>query len=258
MEGDSVILRTDLSEILNDDTILWAFGPKESVISQITRKNNFTSLFFTDDVRFAGRLQVDQKTGSLTIRNTRHKHLGQYYLTISREKTTSRIFNVDVFGEYLKRILILKNDLVSGFIIISCCKHLTWTVQKIFINQFWSVCFPDVVGKMDGVKSVSVIEGESVILQNDATELQKDDLIVWRFGDEGILLGKIDVETNKCSLNDADERFRNRLQLDQTGSLTITNARTEHTGLYEVQIRGRESSQQFLVSVTGEFQIKGL
>ncbi len=104
MEGDSVILRTNLSEIMNDDTLLWAFGIKESTISQITRKNDLTSLFVTDDVIFAGRLQVDQATGSLTIRNTRRKHSGQYKLTISREKTTSRIFHVNVFGEYLKRI----------------------------------------------------------------------------------------------------------------------------------------------------------
>lgn len=142
--------------------------------------------------------------------------------------------------------------------LFSCCKHLTWIVQKISINQFWSVCFPDVAGKKDGVKSVSVNEGESVVLQNDAAELQKDDLLIWRFGDEGILLAKIDVETNNHLLNDDDERFRNRLQLNQTGSLTITNARTEHAGLYEVQIRGRGSSKQFLVSVRGEFQIKGL
>lgn len=105
---------------------------------------------------------------------------------------------------------------------------------------------------------MSVNEGESVVLQNDAAELQKDDLLIWRFGDEGILLAKIDVETNNHLLNDDDERFRNRLQLNQTGSLTITNARTEHAGLYEVQIRGRGSSKQFLVSVRGEFQIKGL
>ncbi len=57
---------------------------------------------------------------------------------------------------------------------------------------------------------MSVIAGESVVLQNDATELQKDDLIVWRFGDKGVLLAKIDVETNKRSLNDDDDRFRNR------------------------------------------------
>ncbi|XP_026137351.1 uncharacterized protein LOC113114657 isoform X1 [Carassius auratus] len=207
MEGDSVILHTNLSEILNDDTILWGFGPKESVISTITRKNDLTSFFVTEEVTFAGRLQVDQQTGSLTIRNTRKIHSGQYKLTISSKKTTSRIFHLNIF---------------------------------------------DVVGETDGVKSVSVNEGESVILQNDAAELQKDDLVIWRFGDKGILLAKIDVGTDNHSLNDADERFRNRLKLDQTGSLTITNARTEHAGLYEVQIRGRGSSKQFLVSVRAD------
>ncbi|XDV23406.1 hypothetical protein PO909_027986 [Leuciscus waleckii] len=205
MEGDSVTLHTDLSDIRNDDTILWLFGPKDSLISQITRKRDLNSIYFTDDVRFRGRLQLDQNTGSLTVRNTRIRHSGQYKLSISREKTTIKIFNVTVFG---------------------------------------------VVGKTDEVKSVSVKEGESVTLKTDV-EVQRDDLIVWRFGDEGILLAKIDVETNESSLNEADERFRGRLKLDhQTGSLTITNIRTEHSGLYELQIRGRESSQRFLLSVT--------
>ncbi|XDV23391.1 hypothetical protein PO909_027978 [Leuciscus waleckii] len=97
--------------------------------------------------------------------------------------------------------------------------------------------------------SVSVTEGESVTLHTDA-EMHKDALMLWRFGDKGILLAKIDVETKETSLNDADERFRGRLKLDQTGSLTITNTRTTDTGLYELQIRGRESSQRFLLSVT--------
>ncbi|CAM4659325.1 unnamed protein product [Leuciscus chuanchicus] len=205
MEGDSVTLHTNLSDIRNDDTILWLFGPKDSVVSQITRKGDLNSIYFTDDVRFRDRLQVDQNTGSLTIRNTRIRHSGQYKLSISREKTTIKIFNVTVFG---------------------------------------------VVGKTDEVKSVSVMEGESVTLKTDV-EVKRDDLIVWWFGDEGILLAKIDVETNESSLNEADERFRDRLKLDhQTGSLTITNTRTEHSGLYELQIRGRESSQRFLLSVS--------
>uniref|UniRef100_A0A671PGU2 Ig-like domain-containing protein n=1 Tax=Sinocyclocheilus anshuiensis TaxID=1608454 RepID=A0A671PGU2_9TELE len=124
MEGDSVTLNTNLTEILNDDTLLWLFGPKEFVISQITRKSVLTSFLVTDDVRFRGRLQVDQITGSLTIRNTRKRHSGQYKLTISREKITSRIFSVDVFGKYLKSISFIEcyNDLVSGFM-ISCCKE---------------------------------------------------------------------------------------------------------------------------------------
>ncbi|KTG34161.1 hypothetical protein cypCar_00045920 [Cyprinus carpio] len=111
-----------------------------------------------------------------------------------------------------------------------------------------------VVNETDGMKSVSVMEGDSVTLHTDA-EIHTDDLIVWRFGDKGILLAKLDVWTNESSLNDADERFKDRLQLNQTGSLTITNTRTEHTGLYEVQIRGSESSQRFLLSVTAPTQV---
>ncbi|XP_058617521.1 uncharacterized protein LOC131530985 [Onychostoma macrolepis] len=204
MEGDYVTLHTNLTEIQNDDTILWMFGPKDLVISQITRKNDFTSFFVTDEAEFRGRLQLDQKTGSLTLRNTRIRHSGQYKLTISREQTTTKIFSVTVF---------------------------------------------EAVGETDGVKSVSVTEGNAVTLHTD-TEIHTDDLILWRFGDKGILLAKIDVETKETSLNDADERFKGRLKLDQTGSLTIKNSRTEHAGLYEVQIKGHESSQRFLLFVT--------
>ncbi len=78
IEGDSVTLYTNLTEIQNDDTILWLFGPKDSIISQITRKRDLTSFFVTDDGRFRDRLQVDQKTGSLTIR----KHQKQTLRTI--------------------------------------------------------------------------------------------------------------------------------------------------------------------------------
>ncbi|KAK9958451.1 hypothetical protein ABG768_010571 [Culter alburnus] len=204
MEGDSVTLHTNLTEVQNDDTILWLFGPKDSILSQITRKHDLTSLFITDDRRFRGRLQVDQNTGSLTIRNTRFRHSGQYKLSISREKTTTKIFNVTVIG---------------------------------------------VVVETDGVKSVSVMEGDFVILQSDVSEVQRDVLIVWRFGDKGILLAKIDVENKEISLNDADGRFRDRLKLDLNGSLTIKNTRTTDSGLYELQVRGHESSQRFHLSV---------
>ncbi len=110
MEGDSVTLHTDLTEIQNDDTILWMFGPKGLVISQITRKNDFTSFFVTDEAEFRGRLQLDQKTVSLTIRNSRIRHSGLYKLTISREQTTTKIFSVTVFGEY--EVFQCNNDLV--------------------------------------------------------------------------------------------------------------------------------------------------
>ncbi|XP_042610224.1 uncharacterized protein LOC122143699 [Cyprinus carpio] len=66
--------------------------------------------------------------------------------------------------------------------------------------------------------------------------------MLWRFGDQGILLARIDTESSDVSLNDADDRFRGLLQLNQNGSLTIKKSRSEHAGLYELQIRGRESA----------------
>ncbi|KAL1246578.1 hypothetical protein QQF64_034577, partial [Cirrhinus molitorella] len=205
IEGDAVTLPTDLSEIQNDDTILWMFGPEDFLISQIKRQDNFTSFFVTDDEKFRGRLQVDQNTGSLTIRNTRIRHSGLYKLTVSKEKITFKVFIVTVLA---------------------------------------------VVGETDGVKllPVSVLEGNPLTLHTDS-KIHQDALMLWRFGDKGILLAKIDTETKETSLNNADERFRDRLQVDQTGSLTIKNTRTTDSGLYELQIRGSESSQRFLVSV---------
>ncbi|XP_039538711.1 SLAM family member 9-like [Pimephales promelas] len=94
-----------------------------------------------------------------------------------------------------------------------------------------SVCSPGVFA----VKSVSVTEGDSVSLNSDLTEMMDEDLILWRFGDENTLIAKIVVLEDSMTVYDdvPDGRFRDRLKLDdQTGSLTITNTTTEHTGVY--------------------------
>ncbi|XP_058617516.1 uncharacterized protein LOC131530980 [Onychostoma macrolepis] len=90
---------------------------------------------------------------------------------------------------------------------------------------------------VDAVKSVSVTEGDSVTLNSDDTEIQRDDLIMWTFG--LVLIAKIKGKNNKREFY--DERFRDRLQLDQTGSLSITNTRTTDSGLYKVTSSRRES-----------------
>uniref|UniRef100_A0A673LIS8 Immunoglobulin domain-containing protein n=1 Tax=Sinocyclocheilus rhinocerous TaxID=307959 RepID=A0A673LIS8_9TELE len=84
----------------------------------------------------------------------------------------------------------------------------------------------------DEIPSVSVMEGDSVTLYTDVTELQEDDEIEWRFN--GILIATAGIFN---TYDGADRRFRDRLQLDCfTGSLTIRNIGTRHSGLYEVDI----------------------
>ncbi|XP_073669719.1 uncharacterized protein [Paramisgurnus dabryanus] len=119
---------------------------------------------------------------------------------------------------------------------------------------FLFFCFTSLVdGKAqinDEVKSVSVMEGDSVTLHIDI-KLKTGDVIDWVFGLKGSLIAQING-ANKTSIYDVfDVRFRDRLQVNnQTGDLTITNITTQHTGLYQLTITsGTVSSHRFNVTV---------
>ncbi|XP_043078672.1 uncharacterized protein LOC122327397 isoform X2 [Puntigrus tetrazona] len=95
---------------------------------------------------------------------------------------------------------------------------------------------------------MSVKEGVSVTL--NIPQLQGNELIVWRSGDEGKLVAKLDKETKSSPLY-YDERFRDRLELEKTGSLIITNTRTTDSGLYRVKISSNKQTlyKRFTVTV---------
>ncbi len=83
----------------------------------------------------------------------------------------------------------------------------------------------------DAVKSV--MEGDSVTLEID---VNTDNEIQWIFGHSKILIAQINRQSGKNKVYDnvLDGRFRDRLELDKTGSLTITDTRNTDSGLYEV------------------------
>ncbi|CAM4659417.1 unnamed protein product [Leuciscus chuanchicus] len=97
---------------------------------------------------------------------------------------------------------------------------------------------------------ISVVEGEPVTLYPD-TEIQKDDLIVWMFGDEDNLIAQMTGKTRETH-EGTDGRFKDRLKLDKrTGSLTINSTRTEHSGLYKLQISSKRgaTNKRFKVAI---------
>ncbi|KAL0161686.1 hypothetical protein M9458_045411, partial [Cirrhinus mrigala] len=90
----------------------------------------------------------------------------------------------------------------------------------------------------DEMKMKSVKEGESVTLDPGVIK-NTTDSVTWHFNDidiTNITGGPGDMRTGDQCTHQFSE-FRHRLKLDhQTGSLTITNARTTDAGLYHLEI----------------------
>ncbi|ROL49289.1 hypothetical protein DPX16_4340 [Anabarilius grahami] len=98
--GDSVILQTGVTELKNDDRILWKFSDKDTFIAELNGATNQTLFYKGPDGRFRDRLQINQQTGDLTIRNISRAHSDVYTLKITRgKKSTCKRFMVVAHGE---------------------------------------------------------------------------------------------------------------------------------------------------------------
>ncbi|XP_048038617.1 SLAM family member 5-like [Megalobrama amblycephala] len=97
MEGDSVSLNTDV-QVQRGDQIVWTFGPQNTRIAEIIKRDQINYIFVSNDGIFRDRLQMENHTGSLTIRNTRSEHTGLYELTVISSRKTLKRFNVTVYA----------------------------------------------------------------------------------------------------------------------------------------------------------------
>ncbi|XP_058617577.1 SLAM family member 9-like [Onychostoma macrolepis] len=97
-EGDSVTLKTTVTEVQQADDVLWVFGAEKSVIAKIKKQQQIFSTFNGSDGRFRDRLKLDNQTGFLTITNITTQHAGLYTVEISGEKLSSQTFSVSVYA----------------------------------------------------------------------------------------------------------------------------------------------------------------
>ncbi|XP_051977619.1 natural killer cell receptor 2B4-like isoform X2 [Xyrauchen texanus] len=101
----------------------------------------------------------------------------------------------------------------------------------------------------EGLKSVSVMEGDSVTLHTDVTEIQRNDQILWMFGPQETRIAEI--YKHDIDMHESNETFGDKLQLDdQTGSLIIRNIRIKHSGLYKLQIISNRGNSYKRFNVT--------
>ncbi len=90
--GEPVTLDPGL-ETLSSDLILWTFGAKNCLVIKAESGTTIRE-------RFEDRLQLNPKTGSLTITNITHTDFGLFQLQIiNRDRTRYRRFNLTNSGE---------------------------------------------------------------------------------------------------------------------------------------------------------------
>ncbi|XP_059424780.1 uncharacterized protein LOC132159261 [Carassius carassius] len=211
--GDTVTLQTRITDITGDDVIEWTFGPQNTSVVKTDRENRGI-IYNEHDVRFTNRLQLDIKTGNLKISNIKTEVAGVYHIKIIKSTyAVQKSFSITVSGEYFKSF---KRKLFSTF-------------PEVFVAE----------------TNVSVMEGDSATLKTD--DKQRYDKIEWRFGEERIA----GIKGVNGTYYDEVWRFRGRLQLDHTGSLTIRNTTTEHTGVYRLNMKigNAEIAKSYRVTV---------
>ncbi|XP_051977494.1 uncharacterized protein LOC127639483 [Xyrauchen texanus] len=273
MEGDSVTLQTDVTEIQRDDQILWMFGPRQTRIAVI-----YEQTIFFDNSKFRGRLQLDNKTGSLTIMNTTTTDSGLYKLQIIKEDIAYKSFSVIVFDPLPVLKITRHSSALSTKCVLECSVEnvtqvtLSWykgnSLFSSVINYDFSrnlhllledeyqlrntyrcivshtisnqtkhldINNPCTYCKeVVGMKTVSVNEGETITLQADVFDIKTENHIRWTFGHEEECIADIIKSTNYSFKCDHEGGiFRDTLLDSQTGSLTINNISKVHAGLYK-------------------------
>uniref|UniRef100_A0A8C1L1X6 Ig-like domain-containing protein n=1 Tax=Cyprinus carpio TaxID=7962 RepID=A0A8C1L1X6_CYPCA len=137
MEGDSVTLKTNVTNIQQADDIEWKFGSNNSYIARIKKQWQNFSIFYVPDGRFRDRLKLDNKTGSLTITNITTEHAGIYKVEMTGAKLSSKTYNVSVYAHLPVPVISSNSSQCSSSSSSSYCSLLCSVVNVGHVTLSW-------------------------------------------------------------------------------------------------------------------------
>nr|XP_055072788.1 uncharacterized protein LOC129452788 isoform X1 [Misgurnus anguillicaudatus] len=241
MEGDPVTLHTD-SKLQTDEVIVWRFLRDDSQIAQIYKQSNLSRTYDGEDGRFRDRMKLNDQTGDLTITDSKPEYSGAYELKMNiRRRSIQRRFSIHVSERGL-----------SPGAIVGICVFLLLLIAAVPVAGL--IYYRRKIFELGEIERLQVDERRSVYLNTEVTDIERDDLIEWRFGET--LIAEINPARNIFSTY--DDLFRDMLMLNhQTGDLVIHGIKPEHQGDYKLKIirGGKTSYKRFRVHVTGEREI---
>ncbi|XP_056614785.1 uncharacterized protein LOC130429953 [Triplophysa dalaica] len=234
--GDEVSFKPNPT-LSSGSTITWKFWSAVGSVIRVIEFDHGESTHPHNPL-FKESIAADKYTGELTLKHVKKDHSGLYYFEINGKEQEQK-FTLQVM------------DQSSGVMAGICVSLLLLVMAAVVIYSHHKMRHQGV--DAHEVKSVSVMEGHSVTLHTHFIDMQTEDVIVWRFGPEKTRIVTINLEANSfLEFADVlDGMFRDRLQVDsQTGSLNITDIKTQHSGLYQMIISGKQkTSYTFSVTV---------
>ncbi|XP_059424649.1 uncharacterized protein LOC132159053 isoform X2 [Carassius carassius] len=215
-EGDSVTLNPDLNETQGFNLIQWRFGGEGSTIA----RTDGNEISYANDERFRDRLQLNDQTGSLTITNMKNTDSGLYRVTISSSKPMIN-----------KRFIVTVSSGVSPGAVAEI--FVVFLLVMVIVVFYYRRKTSELKKRRDE-KTVIVKKGDDVTLHTDV-DMEEMCQILWTFEALDARIAEIRDGTRE-TFDAAGGTFRDRLMLDETGSLTIRNIETRHHGAYILQI----------------------
>ncbi|MGH0176062.1 UNVERIFIED_CONTAM: hypothetical protein FKN15_071940 [Acipenser sinensis] len=120
-----------------------------------------------------------------------------------------------------------------------------WAIAFFFHT---GLCGLETFATQSGVQKVKGVEGERFTFPVGVLNLQPESDVVWKHGSENTEWSFVRIQGGKIEAVYQD-RFQNRLQLDDSGSLQINNLEAEDAGFYQVDVAPGSYKNRFYLSV---------